>query len=47
MMLKSSGCPGCGIYNDRFSFDLLFPRLLADLEITTTDLAKLGNGGLL
>lgn len=40
------GVPGCGIYNDRFSFDLLFPRLLADLEITTTDLAKLGNGGL-
>ncbi len=40
------GVPGCGIYNDRFSFDLLFPRLLADLDITTSDLAKLGNGGL-
>jgi len=41
------GVPGCGIYNDRFSFDLLLPRLLANITITSKDLARMGNGGLL
>jgi len=41
------GVPGCGIYNNRFSFDLLLPRLLANIKITRRDLAHMGNGGLL
>ena len=40
------GVPGCGIYNDRFSFDLVLPRLLANIKITSRDLARMGNGGL-
>lgn len=41
------GIPGGGIYNKNFSFDLILPRLLANIEIKREDLAKLGNGGLL
>ena len=41
------GIPGGGIYNKHFSFDLILPRLLANIEIKREDLAKLGNGGLL
>ena len=40
------GIPGGGIYNKHFSFDLIFPCLLANIEIKRGDLAKLGNGGL-
>lgn len=40
------GVPGCGIFNSRFSFDLLLPRLLANIKITRRDLAHMGNGGL-
>ena len=40
------GLPGCAMYNKRTIFDLLLPRLLADDEISVTELAALGEGGL-
>ena len=38
------GVPACALYFKTTSFDLLFPRLLAGMEITRRDLAKLGHG---
>ncbi|MEM5788276.1 MAG: FmdE family protein, partial [Syntrophobacteraceae bacterium] len=38
------GVPACALYFKTTSFDLLFPRLLAGLEISRYDLAKLGHG---
>jgi formylmethanofuran dehydrogenase subunit E len=38
------GVPACALYFKTTSFDLLFPRLLAGLEITRSDLAKMGHG---
>ncbi len=38
------GVPACALYFKTTSFDLLFPRLLAGLEISRRDLAKLGHG---
>ena len=38
------GVPACALYFKTTSFDLLFPRLLAGVEITRRDLAKLGHG---
>jgi formylmethanofuran dehydrogenase subunit E len=38
------GVPACALYFKTTSFDLLFPRLLAGLEITRRDLAKMGHG---
>lgn len=38
------GVPACALYFKTTSFDLLFPRLLAGIEITRRDLAKLGHG---
>lgn len=38
------GVPACALYFKTTSFDLLFPRLLAGVEITRRALAKLGNG---
>jgi formylmethanofuran dehydrogenase subunit E len=40
------GVPACALYFKRTSFDLLLPRLLADLEMSRRDLAKLGHGAL-
>lgn len=40
------GLPGCVMYAKRTIFDLVLPRLLADDEVTSEDLAKLGRGGL-
>ncbi len=40
------GVPACALFYKTTAFDLLFPRLLADLPITRRDLARLGNGGL-
>ena len=40
------GLPGCVMYLGRTIFDLMLPRLLADIEINTKDIAKLGHGGL-
>ncbi len=38
------GVPACALYYPTTSFDLLLPRLLADIPITRRDLAKLGHG---
>ncbi len=38
------GVPACALYFKTTSFDLLFPRLLAGLEVSRRDLAKLGHG---
>jgi len=38
------GVPACALYFKTTSFDLLFPRLLAGVEITRRELAKLGHG---
>lgn len=38
------GVPACALYFKTTSFDLLFPRLLAGLEISRRDLAKMGHG---
>jgi formylmethanofuran dehydrogenase subunit E len=40
------GVPACALYFNITSFDLLLPRLLAGLEITTKDMAQMGEGGL-
>lgn len=40
------GLPGCVMYARRTIFDLVLPRLMADVPVTKEDLAALGNGGL-
>jgi molybdenum cofactor synthesis domain-containing protein len=40
------GLPGCVMYCKRTVFDLVLPRLLADIPVTAEYLAGLGNGGL-
>ena len=40
------GVPACALYHKTTSFDVLLPRLLAGVEITRHDLAKMGDGGL-
>lgn len=40
------GLPGCVMYAKRTIFDLILPRVMADDEVTATDLAGLGMGGL-
>jgi len=40
------GLPGCVMYSKRTIFDLVLPRLLADVPVTPEWLAELGNGGL-
>jgi formylmethanofuran dehydrogenase subunit E len=44
---KVIGVPAGGIYFEKTAFDILFPRLLADLTITRSDIASLGAGGFL
>ena len=39
------GLPGCVMYARRTIFDLVLPRLMADVPLTKKDLAYLGNGG--
>ncbi|MCY0894792.1 MAG: molybdopterin-binding protein [Alicyclobacillaceae bacterium] len=39
------GLPGAVIYDDRTSFDLLLPRVLAGIAVTKQDIAPLGVGG--
>lgn len=41
------GVPAGALYFDQTAFDLLFPRLLADMPITRTDMASLAEGGFL
>lgn len=40
------GLPGCVMYSKRTIFDLVLPRVMADIPVTKEDLAALGNGGL-
>lgn len=40
------GLPGCVMYARRTIFDLILPRVLADVPITSEDLGALGHGGL-
>lgn len=40
------GLPGCVMYSRRTIFDLILPRLMANVIITAEDLAVLGHGGL-
>ena len=40
------GLPGCVMYAGRTIFDLILPRLLADLRVDPQELAALGHGGL-
>lgn len=40
------GVPACALYFKTTSFDLLLPRLLADIRVTRKDLAKLGHGAM-
>jgi len=41
------GLPGCVIFDDFTSFDLLLPRVLAGETVTRAEIAALGHGGLL
>ncbi|MDL2327657.1 molybdopterin-binding protein [Ruminococcaceae bacterium OttesenSCG-928-A11] len=41
-----AGLPGCVMYAGRTVFDLVLPRLMADIPVTDDDLAGLGHGGL-
>ncbi|MBO6163864.1 MAG: molybdopterin-binding protein [Lachnospiraceae bacterium] len=40
------GLPGCVMYARRTIFDLVLPRVLADVPVTPEDLARMGQGGL-
>ncbi|MFC1859221.1 FmdE family protein [Thermodesulfobacteriota bacterium] len=40
------GVPACALYHKTTSFDLLLPRLLAGIDITSQDLTKMGHGSL-
>lgn len=40
------GLPGCVMYAKATVFDLLLPRLAANIPITREDISRLGNGGL-
>lgn len=40
------GLPGCVMYAKNTIFDLLLPRLMADDEITASEINQLGEGGL-
>jgi formylmethanofuran dehydrogenase subunit E len=42
--VRVMGVPACALYFKTTSFDLLLPRLLAGLEITRRDLARMGHG---
>lgn len=40
------GLPGCVMYERRTIFDLVLPRLMADVPVSAADFAALGHGGL-
>ncbi|MBK5201955.1 MAG: molybdopterin-binding protein, partial [Spirochaetaceae bacterium] len=40
------GLPGCVMYSRRTVFDLVLPRILAQIKLTNKDIQNLGNGGL-
>ena len=45
-MVAIMGLPGCVMYAKRTIFDLVLPRVMADVPVTKADLAKMGAGGL-
>lgn len=40
------GLPGCAMYNKATIFDLILPRVVADIPVSRADLKGLGHGGL-
>ncbi|MBN7572991.1 MULTISPECIES: molybdopterin-binding protein [Clostridium] len=40
------GLPGCVMYSKRTIFDLVLPRIMADIKLSSKDLALMGHGGL-
>lgn len=40
------GLPGCVMYAKRTIFDLIMPRVMADIPVTNNDIAALSHGGL-
>lgn len=40
------GIPACALFFKNTSLDLMLPRLLADVDITRDDLARMGEGGM-
>lgn len=42
--VKVFGVPACALFFKTTSFDLLLPRILADIPITRNDLARMGHG---
>lgn len=40
------GLPGCVMYSKRTIFDLVLPRIMADVKLSDKDLAIMGHGGL-
>jgi molybdenum cofactor synthesis domain-containing protein len=40
------GLPGCVMYSRRTIFDLVLPRIMADVKLNYKDLAAMGHGGL-
>jgi len=45
-LIQILGVPACALFHKTTSLDLLLPRLLADVQITRSDLAEFGEGGL-
>ena len=40
------GLPGCVMYHGITILDLILPRVMADIEVSSADIAALGHGGL-
>jgi formylmethanofuran dehydrogenase subunit E len=40
------GVPACALFFKHTSLDLILPRLLADVDVTRDDLARMGEGGM-
>ena len=40
------GLPGCVMYSKRTIFDIILPRIMADEVLTSSDISRLGPGGL-
>jgi formylmethanofuran dehydrogenase subunit E len=44
--VKLIGVPACALFFQTTSLDIVLPRVLAGLDITRSDLARLGHGGM-
>jgi len=44
--IRLIGVPACALFFQTTSLDLVLPRVLAGLETTRTDLARMGHGGM-